>query len=257
MKHVHGVLKTIASIQACMLLSAASCRAIAEELVVSGAASLNNAFTEIGKRYEEDHPGSKVSFNFGASGALLQQIATGAPADVLATADLETMDRAERENLLVTGTRRNFARNRLVVVVPESSASSLSRLEDLRGPGIARIGIGTPDSVPAGRYAKEALEAAGLWQTLVSKYIFGQNVRQVLDYVARAEVDAGFVYATDAELFKGKVKVACEAPLERPVLYPIAIVQGTQRQALARDFLTYVTSESGLRVLRKYGFSPP
>ena len=257
MHRARFLLKTILLLQLGTLLCTFAQATTAEELIVSAAASLSNAFTEIGKAYEKDHPGTKVSFNFGASGALLQQIARGAPADVLATADLETMDRAQGQNLLMAGTRKNFARNRLVVVVPSTSASTLSQLDDLRRPEVARIGLGTPDSVPAGRYAKEALDAAGLWRALADKYIFGQNVRQVLDYVARAEVDAGFVYATDAELLKGRVKVAFEAPVDKPVLYPIAVVQGTRRKQLAEGFVMYVTSQSGLQVLERYGFSRP
>jgi molybdate transport system substrate-binding protein len=151
----------------------------------------------------------------------------------------------------------NFVRNHLVVVVPGNSNTDVTRLDDLRRAEISRIGLGTPDSVPAGHYARDALKAAGLWDALSSKYVFGQNVRQVLDYVARSEVGAGFVYATDAQLLKDKVKVAFEVPLDKPVLYPVAVVKGTQSADLARAFTAYLTSESGHRILAKYGFSRP
>jgi molybdate transport system substrate-binding protein len=218
---------------------------------------LKNAFVEIGQAFEKDNPGARVLFNFGASGALLQQIAKGAPADVLATADTDTMDRAQSQELLVAGTRRDFARNRLVLALPASARLSMSGLNDLQSPAVSRIGIGTPDSVPAGRYAKEALDSAGLWHALTRKYVFGQNVRQVLDYVARGEVDAGFVYATDAEASKDKVKIAFEVALDQRVLYPIAVVAGTRQRRLAESFLAYVQSQSGTRVLEKYGFLQP
>jgi molybdate transport system substrate-binding protein len=229
----------------------------AVDITVSAAASLREAFTEIGKDFEKANPGTRVVYNFGASGQLLQQISRGAPVDVFASADLETMDRAATQNLIARDTRANFAANRLVVVVPANSPLKMSGLSDLSGPEVRRIGLGTPESVPAGRYAKEALELAGLWSPLEPKFIFGQNVRQVLDYVARGEVDAGFVYVTDAALLKDKVNVATEATVKRPILYPIAVVKGGGSEAVARKFVAHVTSDAGQKVLQKYGFAAP
>jgi molybdate transport system substrate-binding protein len=135
-----------------------------EELVVSAAVSLSKAFKDLGRDFEREHTGVKVLFNFGASGQLLQQIAHGAPVDVFASADQETMDRAEAQQLILAGTRSNFVRNRLVLIVPGGAASAISSIEDLKRPQVARTAIGKPDSVPAGRYAQEALELAGLWE---------------------------------------------------------------------------------------------
>jgi molybdate transport system substrate-binding protein len=231
--------------------------AMAADLTVSAAVSLSNAFTEIGKDYEKANPGTRVLFNFGASGQLVQQISRGAPADVLATADLDTMDRAQSQKLVVTDTRVNFVSNKLVVVVPEDGSIAIQSLAGLENPAVKRIGMGTPESVPAGRYAKEALELAGEWDKLKDKYVYGQNVRQVLDYVARGEVDAGFVYATDAALLKNRVKVALEAQVKKPILYPIAAVRGSGNEKLARGFVDYVKSDAAQSVLAKYGFGKP
>ena len=216
------------------LLLIASTMATAGDVIVSAAASLTNAFNEIAKAYEKANPDTRVLFNFGSSGSLLQQIARGAPVDVFASADLETMDRAQKQNLLVPDTRSNFVSNKLVVVLPPDSLNQCQSLADLAKPAFARLGIGTPDSVPAGRYAKQALEQARLWDALSAKYVYGQNVRQVLDYVARGEVDAGFVYATDAALRKDTVKVAIEVPTTQPILYPIAAVKGGGSEKAAR-----------------------
>lgn len=229
----------------------------ATDVIVSAAASLTNAFTEIGKEYETAHPGDRVQFNFGASGSLLQQIARGAPVDVFAAADQETMDRAEKRNLLVKGTREDFASNRLVVVVPKDSSVTFRDLTDLSSDAIRRIALGIPDSVPAGRYAKGALEAAKLWEALQPKYVYTQNVRQSLDYVMRGETDAGFVYATDAELVKGKVRTALEVPTATPIRYPIAAVKGNGQEMHARKFVTFIQSEAAQRILLKYGFGKP
>jgi molybdate transport system substrate-binding protein len=133
----------------------------------------------------------------------------------------------------------------------------LTALAELARPEVQRIGIGTPESVPAGRYAREALELANQWEALKEKYIFGQNVRQVLDYVARGEVEAGFVYLTDAALMKGRVKVALQAEVKRPILYPIAVIKGGGNDKAARSFLGFVQSEAAQRILAKHGFAKP
>jgi molybdate transport system substrate-binding protein len=238
-----------------LVFSQGSARAV--DLTVSAAASLTNAFQEIGKAYEQANTGDKVLFNLGASGSLLQQITRGAPVDVFASADLETMDRAEKQNAIVRDTRGNFASNKLVLVVPAGSAVAVSRLEDLRTDAVRRIATGIPDSVPVGRYTKGVLEAAKLWEPLQPKLIFAQNVRQCLDYVARGEVDAGFVYLTDAQVSGGRVKVALEVPVEKPILYPIAVVKGNGNERGARRFVDFVRSPAGLKILAKYGFGPP
>jgi len=245
------------SIPAGALLLTASMLTAAADLTVSAASSLTNAFTEIAGSYEKANPGTRVLLNFGSSGSLLQQISRGAPVDVFASADLETMDRAQKQNLLVQDTRSNFVANKLVVVVPSDSIKRMQSLADLNAAELVRLGIGTPESVPAGRYAKQALEAAGLWDVLSSRYVFGQNVRQVLDYVARGEVDAGFVYATDAAVMKDRVTVVLEVKTSQPILYPIAAVKGGGHENAARRFIDFVKSEPGQQVLAKFGFSKP
>src|SRR5690606_14296823 len=170
----------------------------AAELTVSAAASLTGAFQDIARAYQARHPEVRVRLNLGGSGALLQQIAKGAPVDVFATADQETMDLAAQQRLIEPASRRDFARNALVLVVPADSSHRIDSLAALARPDIRRIALGNPASVPAGRYANEALRAAGLGEALRNRVIHTQNVRQSLAYVARGEVDAGFVYATDA-----------------------------------------------------------
>ena len=231
--------------------------ALAEELIVSAAASLTRAFSEIGKNYEQAHPGTKIIFNFAASGALLAQIAQGAPVDVFASADQETMDKAQAQKLIVPETRVDFAKNSLVLVVPASSGLTLGSLPDLTKPNIKRIAIGNPDTVPNGRYAGEALQAAGLWETLTPKFIYTNDVRQSLSYVERGEVEAGFVFATDAEIEKDSVKVVLEVDTSIPIVYPMAVVAGSQHASLAKAFSAYVTSPPGMAVMKRYGFASP
>ncbi|MCA0176828.1 MAG: molybdate ABC transporter substrate-binding protein [Proteobacteria bacterium] len=239
------------------LLATTVLAAQAAELTVSAAASLTQAFTDIAKGYEAARPGDKVKLNFGASGALLAQMAKGAPVDVLATADEATMNQAEQQDLVARTDRVDFARNTLVLIVPADSRLALTRLADLQGPAIKRLAIGNPASVPAGRYARAALEAAGLWTALTPKTIHTQNVRQALDYVARGEVEAGMVYATDAALMKDKVAVRQTVPLAQPIIYPIASAKASREAEAARRFVAYVRSADGQTVLARHGFSAP
>lgn len=241
---------------ACLFaLSAAA--AHAADVTVSAAASLQNAFREIAAAWEKQHPGDRVLLNFGASGTLLQQIDKGAPVDVFASADGETMDRAQARNLIDASARRTFARNTLVAVVPIASRLSIASLRDLRQDGVRRIAIGDPRSVPAGRYAEAALVAAGEREALEPKWISAQSVRQVLDYVARGEVDAGFVYATDAAIMKDRVRVAFDIPLDRPVFYPAAPIAASANPAGARSFIDFLLGAQGQEVLARYGFASP
>ncbi len=230
----------------------------AVDLTVSAAVSLRDAFVDIGREFERANPQQKVLFNFGASGQLLQQISRGAPVDVFAAADQDTMDRADQQNLIDRRTRVSFTRNRLVLAVPaDGGAATATGLESLGGPDWKRIAIGNPDSVPAGRYAKGALEAAGFWDTLKPKLINTQNVRQALDYVARGEADAGFVYATDAALMPFKIKVVFEIATREPVLYPAAVVKGGGNARGAELFVQFLITEPAQRILAKYGFLKP
>ena len=231
--------------------------AMAGELTVSAAASLTNAFKDIAQSYEAQHPGTKVLLNFGASGALLQQLAKGAPVDVFASADQETMDKAQKEGLVHAADRKDFVRNKLVLIVPMDAKNVPANLNDLTQTGYARVAIANPASVPVGRYSQTALEAAKLWPAMQAKAVNTQNVRQSLDYVARGEVDAGFVYATDAAIKKDKVKVAFVVPLETTILYPIAKTAASSNAADATSFINYLATPAAQDILGKYGFAKP
>jgi molybdate transport system substrate-binding protein len=244
-------------VAAAIAIALAASLAQAADLHVSAAASLTNAFKDIAEGYEARHAGTRVLLNFGASGALLQQMAKGAPVDVFASADMETMDQAEKARLVAKGERRDFARNSLVVIVPRDSKQALTRLQDLGQPAVQKVAIGNPASVPAGRYTQRALEAAKLWSGVEAKAIHTQNVRQSLDYVARGEVDAGFVYGTDAALMQDKVKVAFDVPLDVVIGYPIARTAAATNPAEAKGFVDYVLSPAGQAILAKYGFQKP
>lgn len=253
-KRPPNLLRTTAVLAALLIGSAA---AQAQELVVSAAASLTNAFQAVGQAFEQNTPGAKVIFNFAASGPLLAQIQQGAPVDVFASADQETMNKAATANLLATPTRVDFAANTLVLIVQSTAKETPKQLADLSGAMYRRVSTGTPATVPVGRYTTEAVEKAGLTAALQPKWIYGESVRQVLNYVARGEVDAGFVYRTDALIEPDKTRIALTVPTTTPVSYPIAQIATSKQPALAGKFIAYVVSAPGQSILQRFGFSKP
>jgi molybdate transport system substrate-binding protein len=197
-------------------------------------------------------------FNFSASGDLARQIEAGAPVDVFASAAPKDMDDLDQKDMIIKGTRKDFAGNRVILVIPIKSTIPLTSFNDLRRGEFQKIAIGNPKTVPAGRYAEEALRHFNLWESLKEKLIFAENVRQVLDYVARNEVDAGLVYSTDALARSREVKVVMRLPegSHRPVVYPIGVIKGTKEESLSKTFVDLVLSQDGQKILNKYGFIP-
>lgn len=229
----------------------------AQELIVSAAASLTDAFKDIEPAFEKAHPGVDVVMNFASSGALYRQIEQGAPADVFASANPKWMQKAIEGGFVVKGAEKVFAHNSLVLATPADNPAKVTGLSDLTGATVKSIGIGTPKTVPAGKYAQGALEAKGLYETLTPKMIFGESVRQVLDYLSRGEVDCGFVYGTDAVKAGDKVKIIAEIPLEKPVTYPIAVLKNAASPDLAKAFVDFILSPEGAAKLEARGFKKP
>src|SRR5690606_32813588 len=182
---------------AALALGLISAGTAAETITVSAAASLGDAFKAIAREYEAQHPQDNVLLNVGGSGTLLQQIRQGAPVDVFASADEATMDKAAEAGLIAPESRHIFARNTLVLIQPANAHKRLDSLQALTTDDVRRIAMGDPDSVEQGRYTRLTLEATGAWKTMQPLMLVTQNVRQALDYVARGEGDAGFVYGSD------------------------------------------------------------
>jgi molybdate transport system substrate-binding protein len=245
-----------ACLPALMLFS--GCRAkgpaVQDELLVSAAVSLKDAFNEIA-RIHEQRTATKVRFNFGASGALQKQIESGAPVDIFASAGEKQMNELVANDLIVPGSRKDFARNVLVLIEPANGAS-LSSFADLAKPEVRKIAVGNPKTVPAGQYTEQTFTGLKLLPDLQSKLIYAEDVRQVLDYVVRGEVDAGVVYSSDALTSGSNIKAIARAPDDAhdPILYPIAVVKESERANAARKFIDLVLSQEGQDILKKYGF---
>ena len=254
---LRGVLATALVLPA--LLSAGLTPAAAQDLTVSVAISMKDATEELGRRFMQSRPGVTLRYNFGASGDLQKQIEAGAPVDLFISAAQRQMGALEKKGLIVAATRRVVARNALTVVKPADSKIDIARPGDLLDARVTRIVVGNPRTVPIGQYAEESLRALGLWDKLQPKLVFAENVRQALDYVARGEVEAGFVYTTDAAVRGREVKEAFR-PAEdtyRPVTYPVAVVKDARQPVLAGAFIELLVSAEGRRVLARLGFLPP
>ncbi|MDQ6626640.1 MAG: molybdate ABC transporter substrate-binding protein [Verrucomicrobiota bacterium] len=229
----------------------------AADLTVHAAASLTDALKEIAPAYEEES-GDKLQFNFGASNMLARQIEEGAPADLFLSADEAKMDALEKKNLLLAGTRRSLLSNVLVIVIPGDAATAPESASDLTRPVFKRIALAEPQTVPAGIYAREYLQGLQLWDSLKKKVIPTENVRAALVAVESGNVEAGFVYKTDA-LLSTKVKIPVEIPsAEGPkISYPIAVVNSSKEAERAKKCAEYLAGPTATKVFEKFGFLVP
>ncbi|HUO64512.1 MAG TPA: molybdate ABC transporter substrate-binding protein [Terriglobales bacterium] len=232
--------------------------AAAQELNLSVAVSMKEAVEELARGFAAGRPGVMLRFNLGASGELQRQIEAGAPVDLFVSAAQRQMDELEKAGLIVASSRRAFARNVLTVIKPADSRFDISKPGDLLDPRVKRIVIGNPKTVPVGQYSEESLRALGLWERIQPRLILAENVRQALDYVVRGEVDAGFVYTTDAAMRAGRVAETFRPSEDtyRPIVYPAAVMAASRQQALARSFIEFLVSREGQVVLARLGFQP-
>ena len=230
---------------------------MAADLTVFAAASLKESMDEQAHRFEAA-TGNKVTVSYGASNALAKQIESGAPADVFISADLDWMDYLDQRKLLVPNTRANLLHNTLVLIGPASSASTLKIAPNFglaTALGSERLAMANPDSVPAGKYGKSALENLGVWKSVENQIARAETVRAALVLVSRGEAPLGIVYRTDALADKG-VKVVDTFPSSSypPIVYPIAVVADAKSTA-AKVFVEYLRSAPARPTWEKYGFA--
>ena len=247
----------LASLRLVVGLVLASGAARAAELTVFAAASLTDALAEVARAYEAT-TGDRVRFNFGASSTLARQIREGAPADVFVSADEAKMDEVAARNLLVPETRRVLLANTLVLVVPNEGRVAVTRPADLVGPAVRRVALAEPATVPAGIYARAYLEQVGLWPAVAPKVIPAANVRAALAAIEAGNVDAGFVYKTDAAR-STRVRVAYEVPTEEGprIVYPVAVLRDARAPDAARRWVAYLASAEASAVFTAHGFLLP
>jgi molybdate transport system substrate-binding protein len=240
------------------VLAGAAVPATGAEVTVFAAASLREAMDEQAKRFESA-AGSKVIVAYGGSNALARQIEAGAPAEVFISADEDWMDYLARRRLLVPGTRSNLLGNELVLIAPASSSAAL-RIAPGFGLATAlrneKLAMANPDSVPAGKYGKSALESLGVWKSIEKQVVRTDNVRAALALVARGEAAFGIVYKTDA-LAERSVRVVDTFPrtTHAPIVYPAALV-APEKSPVAKALLDFLRSGAARPIWEKYGFAP-
>lgn len=227
---------------------------VTAQVTVFAAASLMESLQQIGADYEKQ-TGKKLIFNFAGSSTLARQIEEGAPADIFFSADEAQMDRLEKKGLVVGGTRRNRLSNALVIVVAAGHGANVHEPRDLAGPQIRLVALGDPKSVPIGVYAKNYLEAQGLWKEIAPKVVPTENVRGSLAAVESGNAEASIVYRTDA-LISTKVVIAYSVPLEKgpKIHYPAAMLRGAKNPVAAKHFFEFLNSASASEVFEKHGF---
>jgi molybdate transport system substrate-binding protein len=227
----------------------------AVQLTISVAASVKDAMADIQTAYEAENPTVQVTYNFGSSGSLAQQILQGAPTDIFLSASQKWMDELEDRNQIVENSRHNLLRNSLVLVVLQDR-TDITGFSDLANDTISRVAIGEPESVPAGQYAKEALITLNLFDSLQSRLTFGKDVWQVLSYVETGNVDAGLIYATDAKVSDRVKVVAIASPnTHSPITYPISIVADSEQIEAAQSFIEFLSSDRAIEIFDSYGFT--
>ncbi len=248
-------LSLLALLSACTAVSLESQDSSTVNLMISVASSLQDAIADIGDLYNQQMPTVKLTYNFGSSGSLQQQIEQGAPVDIYISAAERNMDVLESKNFLLDNTRQNLLKNEVVLITSKKN-TDIKRFSELQADFIEKIAIGAPDSVPAGQYAQEVLDSLKLSKSLEDKFIFAKDVRQVLAYVETGNVEAGLVYSTDAQVSK-QVKIIETAPINShsPIIYPMAIIKDSQQPEHAQDFMKFLLSDAAQNVFTNYGFS--
>lgn len=225
------------------------------ELYISAAASLQDALNEITENFNKDN---KVDFklNYGGSGALQTQIEEGANADIFMSASSKQMDALIKGGFIDENEKVDLLLNYVVLITPKENKSQVKSIDDLATDKVKLVALGDPQSVPVGQYSQEILKFYEIADKVNSKTSYASDVRQVLNWVSSGEVDAGFVYKTDAMLKDANVEIIESAPKDshKQVIYPVAPLKESKNKELAEKFIQYLKSEEAMKIFEKYGF---
>jgi molybdate transport system substrate-binding protein len=226
-----------------------------DEITVAAASDLNPAFEEIGREFESAYK-TKVVFVFGSTGMLTRQIENGAPMDLFAAANVSYIDQLEQKGLIIPDTRAIYARGRITLWTTNESTLRLESISDLTRPEIARIAIANPDHAPYGLAARQALESAGIWKRVKPKLVYGDNIRQTLQYAETGNVEVAIVALSLSMQSHGRWSLIPEE-LHQPLDQGLALMKTTQNEKGARAFAAFVGGPQGQAIMKEYGFSLP
>ena len=238
-----------------LVAGGASARAATPALTVFAAADLALPFSEIAPRFEKAL-GAQLTLVFGSTGMLTTQLTHGAPADVFFAANESFVDRLVATRAAIAETRMLYAQGRLALVTPKALSGVVRQLRDLAAPSVRRVAIANPQHAPYGQAAEQALRASGLWQTVAAKLVYGENVRQAVQFVQSGAAEAGIVALSlsgSTDLASRPVDPALHAPLNQAAV----VMRRSGRPELARGFIQFVNGPEGRPIMKRYGFILP
>lgn len=221
-------------------------------LLVSAAVSLKDSLNEIKKQFEEENPSIEVRYNFSSTGALKRQIEQGAPVDVFFSASKDLFEQLGKKGFLNESLQMDYLGNSLVLIT--SKENETLKMQDLASGDFGKIAIGTPETVPAGKYAKEALVHDDLWERNKDRMVYAKDVRQVLSYVETGNVHAGIVYKTDAATSEKVNQTPIEPASYESIIYPAGVLNETENEKEAEVFFRFLQKEQSIKVFEQQGF---
>lgn len=224
-----------------------------DELTVAAASDLTPAFEELGREFQSAN-GVKVVFMFGSTGMLTRQIENGAPVDLFAAANVSYVDELDKQGLIIPDSRAIYARGRITLWTPDASNIRLQGIADLARPEVMRIAIANPDHAPYGLAAKQALESVGIWERVRPKLVYGDNIRQTLQYAETGNVDVSIVALSLSIQSRGRWTLIPEE-LHQPIDQGLGIIKTTKNEEAARAFAAFLTGPQGQAIMKKYGFT--
>ena len=225
------------------------------QITVAAASDLVPAFEEIGRAFESQ-TNIKVVYSFGSTGMLMQQIVNGAPMDVFAAAHISYIEQLEQQNLILPDTKAIYARGRITLWTLREAAIKPKTVQELGRPEIKRVSIANPDHAPYGLAAREALEAAGVWETVKPKLIYADNIRQALQFGETGNVDVAIV-ALSLSLPSNGQWALVPQELHKSIDQGLAVIKTTKNEQEARRFASFILSPDGESIMAKYGFARP
>lgn len=225
------------------------------EITVAAASDLTGAFEEVGKEFQAAK-NIKVVFNFGSSGMLARQIENGAPVDLFASANVDYVNQLELKDVIIPDTKKLYARGRITIWTLKNSPIHIEKISDLTRTEVKRVAIANPEHAPYGRAAREAFERGGVWEAVKPKLVYGENIRQTLQYAQTGNVEVAIVALSLSIQSDGRWVLVPEE-LHNPLDQGLAVIKGTKNEQAAREFSDFILGSQGQAVMRKYGFTLP
>lgn len=224
------------------------------ELNISAAASLQEAMVELEKEFKNINPDVKLTVNLGSSGSLMQQIQEGAPCDLFISAGAKQMDTLVEDGTVEKDAVKTLLTNDLVLVA--AKGEKVDSLDALKTDDVEKIAIGDPESVPAGKYAKEVLDNTKLYDNVKDKLVLAKDVKEVLSWVQKGNADVGFVYLSDATgVDDVDVVLTTDDDSHSEIAYPVAVLKDSKQAKVAQQFEDFLLSDTAQNILEKHGFN--